>query len=197
MGKKVRVWICWRFHWLTVGTDKWGPPSFTIWPTATLFLIKCSILKGHVSTCLDPSKLDQDGEYHIETSPLPGWGLLSSGSWRVATKPWGRPQPALLLSAMHPSLSWLLWRNIFSGFSTAGSPGSLFDHLDQLLYYHSLSRLPVRAEWNQSGAKSSGAVYKAHPILRQGFFSCIDCKHLYENSPWGSPRKRNKVWTKP
>lgn len=93
MGKKVRVWICWRFHWLTVGTDKWGPPSFTIWPTATLFLIKCSILKGHVSTCLDPSKLDQDGESRIEASPLPGWSLLPLGSTPC---PW-RNQPALLL----------------------------------------------------------------------------------------------------
>lgn len=105
MGKKVRVWICWRFHWLTVGTDKWGPPSFTIWPTATLFLIKCSILKGHVSTCLDPSKLDQDGEPHIETSLHPGWGLLSPGSREGPCLTMaGRNQPALFFRPrIHPS----------------------------------------------------------------------------------------------
>lgn len=148
MGKKVRVWICWRFHWLTVGTDKWGPPSFTIWPTATLFLIKCSILKGHVSTCLDPSKLDQDGGSHIETSPLPGWGLLSLGSGKSHCLANGADtsQPCSYQPCTHPSPD-CFGRNMFSGFSATGSPGSLFDCLDQLLCYHRLSTLPVRAVW--------------------------------------------------
>lgn len=100
MGKKVRVWVCWRFHWLTVGTDKWGPPSFTIWPTATLFLIKCSILKERISTCLDPSKLDQDGEPHIETSLLPGRDLLSLGSRKGPCLAMGQ-KPASFVPTSH------------------------------------------------------------------------------------------------
>lgn len=49
---------------------------------------------------------------------------------------------------------------------------------------------------NQSAVKSSGAARKAHPILGQGFSLAQHSKHLYENSPWCSPRKRKKALVK-
>lgn len=170
MGKKVRVWICWRFHWLTVGTDKWGPPSFTIWPTATLFLIKCSILKGHVSTCLDPSKLAQDGECHIETRLLPGWGLLSTRSGKSHCLAMGQT-PASLAPVSHaPILLLTALRGIYVQVSVL--QGVLVVYLTILTSFYSTTDC-LRYQWeqceNQSGVKSSEAVWKAHPILGQGF----------------------------
>lgn len=197
MGKKVRVWVCWRFHWLTVGTDKWGPPSFTIWPTVTLFLIKCSILKGHVSTCLDPSKLNQDGESHIESSPVPGWGLLSPGSGKSRYLAMGQT-PASLAPISHapiPLLSALggiyfqasVLQRVLVVYSTISN--SFYTTTDCLHY-----------QWeqcgNQSGVKSLEAVWKTHPVLGQGFSPALHSKHMYENSLWSSPRKRNKALAK-
>lgn len=198
MGKKVRVWICWRFHWLTVGTDKWGPPSFTIWPTATLFLIKCSILKGHVSTCLDPSKLDQDGEPHIETSLLPGRGLLSLGSGKCPCLTTGQ-KPASLAPTSHASTPLL-----------AASGGTYFQApvLRGVLGVHStiLTSLCTtrvclnywRAQRGNQSVKSSGTVYKAHLILGQGSFPCQRSNpQLYENGP-GAPQGEGIMhWPKP
>lgn len=169
MGKKVRVWICWRFHWLTVGTDKWGPPSFTIWPTATLFLIKCSILKGHVSTCLDPSKLDQDGEPHIETSPLPGRGLLPPQSGKGPCLTTGQ-KPASLAPASHAPTPLLaaLGGTYFHAPAQRGVLGVHSTILTSLCTATDCLNYPQLQCGNQSGVKSSGAIFKAHPIWGQG-----------------------------
>lgn len=177
MGKKVRVWICWRFCWLTVGTDKWGPPSFTIWPTATLFLIKCSILKGHVLTYLDPSKLDQDGEPHIETSLHPGWGLLSPGSREDPCLTMaGRNQPALLLQpCTHPSPGHgirLLWGEAY--FQAPVLQGVLGLHsttLTSLCTFTACLNYQRTQCGNQGGVRSLYTVYKAHKILGEGVLS--------------------------
>lgn len=148
MGKKVRVWICWRFHWLTVGTDKWGPPSFTIWPTATFFLIKCSIIER---ACLNMSWPIQTGSrwrvpYWNQSTPRMGSIVLRDWEESLPSHGTDTSQPCSYQPCTHPSPD-CFGRNIFSGFSAAGSPGSLFDHLDQLLYYHRLFTLPVRAVW--------------------------------------------------
>lgn len=188
MGKKVRVWICWRFHWLTVGTDKWGPPSFTIWPTATFFLIKCSILKGHVSTCLDPSKLDQDGKPHIGTSPLPGQGLLSLGSSKgqgTQREPCSSTPHLRVRSASQPAfVDWhrlsRLWKWEYCQVSTESRSALGWKGPREELWSNPRVR-PVESP------SSFGVGTFSPPLLQP-------C--LYELLLWGSPKASIKHWPK-
>lgn len=155
-----------------------------------MFLIKCSILKEHISTCLDPSKRDQDGEPHIETSQLPGRGLSSSGSRKgpclaMGQKPAGfvptSHVPTPLLAALgETGLQAPVLRGVLGVHSTILT--SVCTTTDCLNYQW--------AHWgNQSGVRSSGAVYKSHSTLgqRSSPWQCSNPR-LYKNCPWGSPR---------
>jgi len=155
-------------------------------------------LKGHVSTCLDPSKLDQDGEPHIETSPLPGWGLLSPGSRKGPCLFTGQ-KPARLaptVQAVTPLLAALggtyLQAPVLQG--VLGVHSAILTSLCTARVCLHYQQAQCR---DQSGVKSSEAVYKARPVLGQGS-SPHRCSnpHLHENSPRGSPRRRNNVLAK-
>lgn len=133
----------------------------------------------------------------LESSPVPGWGLLSPGSGKSRYLAMGQT-PAGLAPISHapiPLLSALggiyfqasVLQRVLVVYSTILN--SFYTTTDCLHY-----------QWeqcgNQSGVKSLEAVWKTHPVLGQGFSPALHSKHVYENSPWGSPRKRNKALAK-